>query len=119
MNPLAEVSDKIVSAGQMWAVMGVVSVLVGALALASRSWGLLLLAVPISTLGCMFTLSFLDDPLFGDAVLQENGWSWFASNVTASLLPIAAVVVTVVWSRRSRREFQGFEVVPRDRGTAE
>src|SRR5689334_12753375 len=70
MNLLAEVSDKIVSTGQVWAVMVIVSAVVGVIALAWRSWGVLLFAVPISALGCLFILSFLNDPLFGDAVLR-------------------------------------------------
>src|SRR4051794_5471446 len=80
---------------------------------------MLMLTSAFPFLGCWFTLSFLNDPVFGDAVLQENGWSWFASNLTASLLPVAAVVIAGLWSRRSRRELRGFEVVRRSRAAAE
>jgi hypothetical protein len=111
MTILAEVSDKIVSPGQIWAVMGVLAAVLGAIAFASRSWGILFLAVPASALGSMLVLSFLDDPFFGDAVLQENGSSWFASGLAASALPVAAVIVALIWSKRLRREAVGFEVV--------
>jgi hypothetical protein len=119
MNLLAEVSDKVVSTGQVWAVMVVLAAVLGAIAFAWRSWSVLLLSVPLSAFGCVFTLSFLNDPIFGDAVLRENGWSWFASNITASVLPVVAVVVAVPCSRRSRRQRAGFEVVRPGRAPAE
>ena len=118
MNLLAEVSDKIVSTGQVWAVMGVLSAAVGAIAFASRSRAAMLVAIPISALGCVFTLSFLDDPIFGDAVLQENGWSWFASKIAASLLPIATAVVAMLWRKRLHRDAAGFEVILSGRAAA-
>ena len=110
MQLLAEVSDKIVSTGQFWTVSVMASTLVQAIAVASRSWHVLLVAVPLSALGCLLTLSLLDDPVFGDAILQECGWPWFASNFAASLLPVVMVIVTLTWARR-RRPAVGFEVV--------
>jgi len=91
--------------------MAILSAAVGAVSFGSRSWGALLLAVPMSALGCVFVLSFLDDPVFGDAVLHELGWSWFASNLAASLMPVATVVVTFVLCKRRRRDAAGFEVI--------
>jgi hypothetical protein len=111
MTMLAEVSDKVVSTGQFCTVMAVLSVAVGAIAVASRWWAALLIAVSVAALGCVFTLSFLDDPVLGDAVFQENGWSWFASNLAASVLPLACVVIAVVWRGRAHRRPAGFEVV--------
>ena len=110
MNLLAEVSDKIVSTGQFWAVMAIVSVIVGGMAVALRWWAAMLIAALISALGCVLTLSFLNDAVFGDAVLRESGWSWFASKIAASLLPVATVIVVMVW-RKPRRDAVGFEVV--------
>ena len=120
MNLLAEVSDKIVSTGQCWAIAVILSLVVGAIAVASRSRAAVLIAVPISALGCLFTLSFLNDPVFGDAVLQENGGLWFASKIAASLLPITTVLAVMMWRRRRRRrDAVGFEVVPSGRAAAE
>lgn len=119
MNLLAEVSDKIgVSTSSVWVFMGVVSAAVGVIAFASRSWGAMFLAVPISALGCVLILSFLDDPVFGDAVLQELGWAWFATNLAASLLPVATVAVVVASRRRLQEGGAGFEVVQSGRATA-
>jgi hypothetical protein len=114
MNVLAEVSDKIVSTGPFWAVMVILSFAVAAIAVGSRSWAAMLIAVPIAALAWMFTLSFFKDPVFADAVLQENGWSWFSNKLAASLLPIATVFVVTLWRRR-RRDAVGFEVVPSGR----
>jgi len=111
MNLLAEVADKIISTGQVWAVMGVVSAAVGAIAFASRR-AAMLVAIAISALGCVFTLSFLDDAVLGEAVLQERGWSSFATKMATCLLPVATAVVAMLWRKRFHRDATGFEVVP-------
>ena len=111
MNALAEVSDKIVTTGQSWAVAAVLSITIGAIAVVGRRWTAMLVAVPVAALGCVFTLGFLDDPVLGDAVLRENGWSWFASNLGASVLPLACVGVAMVWRGRADWKPVGFEVV--------
>ena len=108
---LAEISDKIVTAGQTWTVMALLSMVVGAVGFASRSWAVLAIALPVSVVGCLFFLSYVEDPVFGDAVLREHGWSWFPGRIGASLLPTAAAVAAVLVSKRSRRDRRGFEVV--------
>ena len=111
MPLLAEISDKIVSPADFWVVMGAMSVWIAWLAYASRSWGVLLLAAPVSALGWILTLSFLDDPMFGDAVLREQGWPWFANNLAASTLPVTVGVVIILWRKRQGRIRGGFEVL--------
>lgn len=106
---LAEVSDKIVSTGEVWAVTAVFSAVVGAIAVASRWWAAMLVATTISLLVCLFTLSFLNDPIFGNAVLQENGWSWFVTKIAACLLPIVTLIIVMLCT--SRPKGTGFEVV--------
>jgi hypothetical protein len=110
MDVLAEVSDKVVTAGQFWGVAVTLSIAVAGVAVVWRPWVAMALAVLVSALGCLLTLSFLDDPIFGDAVLVENGWSWFAGRIVASLLPVVTVAVFMVGPAR-RRDAAGFEVV--------
>jgi hypothetical protein len=97
----AEVSDKIASVSNMWAVALIYGLVASALTF-WRKW-FLLLGVAFSALYLSATVELASDQSLVQAIVAEQGHLYLPQSYITSLIPTFMVITALLWARKRNR----------------